>query len=282
MHSNIDKIIGSTAKRCGQLFVNRDIKEKISAGFYYGSQLSQSTTRYYNEYFALLYLLRGEGEFTDHNGQKYHLTPGSLVIRHPGSTHSLKRSLQTQWYEFSCALPLSLYKTLLNTEALMPDMYYIHPGISVNIIEKAKSYIETLSQQKSILIAYSNFLDLFDEILCSSMHQAKISEEKKIIEKAKQMLHEDIHLRMNIPTIAKKLGVGYENFRKIFTSATGFSPGKYRILLRLDQADTMLLQTDMLIKEISLFLGYKDCPDFARQYRKFKGINPTQFRTGKK
>ena len=282
MLNGIDKVIASIGKRRGQLFVDRDITEKFSAGFYFGSQLSLSSTQYYNEYFALLYLLRGEGLYTDHKGQIHHLTPGSLAIRHPGSTHGLERTTPNKWYEFSCAVPLSLYKALLKAEVVTPDMYCIHPGVSVSIIEKALGYVEALSQQKKVLTAYSIFFDLFNQILSASIGQVKTDEESNTIEQAKLMLHEDLHLRMNIPLIAQKLGFGYENFRKIFTSKTGVSPGNYRIRLRIELADTMLLQTDMLIKEIALSLGYKDCPDFARQYRKFKGMNPTQFREEKK
>lgn len=46
----------------------------------------------------------------------------------------------------------------------------------------------------------------------------------------------------------------------------------------MEQAKKMLKETDLLIKEISLAVGYEDDHVFMRRFKKYTGKTPGQYR----
>lgn len=278
--STINAIL-SMGMRSGQIFMDSIETEKLSAGFYFGSQLLASSHNFINNYFALIYVINGEGRFLDHDGKRHYLAPGSLMLRHPGKTHSLDRTSYDDWFEFACAVPTSLYKALTKAGIIDDNCYYLEPGLSHDLIKKAQHYVESFSSLGGIGLVYSDFIALYTSFVESSrFHLSNEGSYAKDdwVEKARKFLSDFSDRSESIPAIAKKLGIGYESFRKQFKAIVGVSPQQYRILHTLDKADALLQQTDMLVKEIALSLGYNDAADFIRQYRKFRHLSPTQQR----
>ena len=113
--TDVEPVIASIkamGTRRGQIFMDSAESEKLSAGFYFGSQLMTANHNFLNNYFALLYVINGEGWFRDHEGTRHVLRPGVMMIRHPGKTHSMERESGDAWLEFACAVPTSLYQAL--------------------------------------------------------------------------------------------------------------------------------------------------------------------------
>jgi len=55
-------------------------------------------------------------------------------------------------------------------------------------------------------------------------------------------------------------------------------PAEYLANLRLEKAKELLCNTDMLIKEISVAVGYYDEGSFSRRFKKHTGVTPGQYR----
>ncbi len=65
---------------------------------------------------------------------------------------------------------------------------------------------------------------------------------------------------------------------RIFRKATGQSPIEYLVRLRIQEAMTLLRNTDMNITEIAMGIGFNDSNYFTRQFRKTNEISPTAYR----
>ncbi len=65
---------------------------------------------------------------------------------------------------------------------------------------------------------------------------------------------------------------------RIFRKATGQSPIEYLVRLRIQEAMTLLRNTDMNITEIAMEIGFNDSNYFTRQFRKTNEISPTAYR----
>lgn len=68
------------------------------------------------------------------------------------------------------------------------------------------------------------------------------------------------------------------NFKKCF----GVSPFKYFCRMRIMQAQVLLIDTDMPIKNISEAVGYDDVCYFSRLFKKLTGISPAAYRRSSK
>jgi AraC-like DNA-binding protein len=96
---------------------------------------------------------------------------------------------------------------------------------------------------------------------------------KKCLEK-----NENIDYTIHIQPIIASLGIspnyGLEVFQKIYH----MSPRKYLSGLKLQEAKILLQQPEISLKEIANRLGYKNLSHFSRQFKRWTGLNPTEFR----
>ena len=80
--------------------------------------------------------------------------------------------------------------------------------------------------------------------------------------------------------LSKKLGVSREHLSKTFRQETGITLRDYRAGLRLEEACSMLLKTDLSCKEIAVLCHYGSYSAFFRAFRKVHGVSPEKFREG--
>lgn len=82
----------------------------------------------------------------------------------------------------------------------------------------------------------------------------------------------------NLDQLAARAGLSKFYFNRLFKSATGVSPSRYHINLRLDEAKRLLRETKKTIVEIALDVGYSNPSHFAQLFRKETGLSPSDYR----
>lgn len=83
-----------------------------------------------------------------------------------------------------------------------------------------------------------------------------------------------IHIQPIIASLGLSPNYGLEVFQKIYR----MSPRKYLSGLILQEAKILLQQPDLSLNEIAHRLGYKNLSHFSRQFKRWTGVNPTEFR----
>lgn len=90
--------------------------------------------------------------------------------------------------------------------------------------------------------------------------------------------NENVDYTIHIQPIIASLGIspnyGLEVFQKIYQ----MSPRKYLSGLKLQEAKILLQQPGISLNEIAKRLGYKNLSHFSRQFKRWTGLNPTEFR----
>lgn len=66
-------------------------------------------------------------------------------------------------------------------------------------------------------------------------------------------------------------------FRKLFRQQFGISPQKYIIELRIQHAAGLILTGYYSLKEIALMSGYTDYKYFSTEFKKEKGVSPSEY-----
>ncbi|MCG7385504.1 AraC family transcriptional regulator [Paenibacillus sp. ACRRY] len=83
-----------------------------------------------------------------------------------------------------------------------------------------------------------------------------------------------IHIQPIIASLGISPNYGLEVFQKIYQ----MSPRKYLSDLKLQEAKILLQQPQLSLNEIANRLGYKNLSHFSRQFKRWTGINPSEFR----
>jgi AraC-like DNA-binding protein len=99
------------------------------------------------------------------------------------------------------------------------------------------------------------------------------------LSEAKALLQAELTRQPDYKTVAAKLSMSYDGFRKRFTKETGVSPARYHTLRRIDRAGELLLNEDLSSKEIAHYLGFSDEYHFSRRFKQIIGVSPSGFRS---
>lgn len=83
---------------------------------------------------------------------------------------------------------------------------------------------------------------------------------------------------ISLDDIARNMYMSSVYISKVFKEKTGESPINHLINLRLEKAKDLLVSTELPIKSISQYIGYKDAYYFSKLFKKYYGNSPCKFR----
>lgn len=99
-----------------------------------------------------------------------------------------------------------------------------------------------------------------------------------------QFAIEYINLHLNEPLsiseLSGRFSISERHFRQLFRQVTGKSPKSYQGELRLNKCAHLLNTTELSIQEISENLGYYSQYQLSRDFKKFFGVSPSDYRKG--
>ncbi len=82
---------------------------------------------------------------------------------------------------------------------------------------------------------------------------------------------------ITIKEIADKSFISEVYFRKLFRAEFGISPQKYLINLRIGHAVGLMSTGYYLLKEIAYMSGYTDYKYFSVEFKRIKGVSPSEY-----
>ena len=84
--------------------------------------------------------------------------------------------------------------------------------------------------------------------------------------------------KIRISEIADEMDINRSYLSNSFRKMTGSSPSDYLMKLRMEKARSLLKKTNYPIGQIAGEVGYSDALAFSRQFKRYFGQNPRQFR----
>lgn len=259
--------------------IGDDLKHGIVAcGFMKKETAERSQYHFSNDFYSCFILLRGQGDYITEEGEVIPIKEGDLVQRIPGRVHSTRVEPDGQWLEFFISLGADFYEMeeklgiLTDTPVKKGSL----EGIDVEHFQKLIQKLKSTGRNELPSMA----LELQHEVLNLFGYGAVINANERpniIMQKACDVLAQNLESEISMEDLAKEMQVGYETFRKEFRRIYGVSPMKYRIEKRMEQAG-MLLASGIPIKEIARMVGYVDVYSFSKQFTKTYGISPGKYR----
>lgn len=135
----------------------------------------------------------------------------------------------------------------------------------------------TLSQCLTI----QDFNDVLLDICCKVLYCKDTTDTKysNMVIKAIDYMKKSYHNPdLNMSLLADKLGISGVTLAVEFKNAMGTSPSDYLAMIRIENAKQLLRETQLLVKEVSVAVGYEDDNVFTRRFKKYVGKTPGQYR----
>ncbi len=234
-------------------------------------------------HYALNYVLGGEGIYRDDQTRvDVPVVKDDLVIYFPGKPHA-SGTLPGQywdelWFEFyGPVFDLMRSNGILNPARPITSAkgsnYWLRR--ITNILPPA--HLRSRVSADSVVLHFAHVLT---EMLQSSANEVAAAPEDDWMHKACVLLaDEEADPATSEPqAVAKKLGLPYETFRKLFKASMGVAPGKYRLDARMDHAVALIYQGRHSVREIADLLGFCDEFYFSRLFKQRFGRPPREFR----
>ena len=106
-------------------------------------------------------------------------------------------------------------------------------------------------------------------------------EEKRVdrrVSAALELIHAHLSDRISVAELARAVNMSRWRFCHVFKREMSLSPSVYIGTLRMLEAEKMLGETFLSVKEIRAELGNLDRTHFSRAFKKYCGLTPAQFR----
>jgi AraC-like DNA-binding protein len=110
------------------------------------------------------------------------------------------------------------------------------------------------------------------------LYSTNSGQNASISDKVKKYIIENFNRDISLTELANVVFVNPYHLAHTFKDETGISPIQYLITHRIEVAKTMLLSTNLPIREIASNVGYPNANYFNLLFKKFTGHSPGKFR----
>ena len=208
--------------------------------------------------------LKADG-VTDIDGRQYSITDGSVAIINAGVIHSEAHRNDADIVCFVSDF----------------DGFYIPNGVyrPKNITDINKIALQILFESSTPKAFYNTMLSAkTDELMVCIMRDILSQGSSARLEECMQYIADNCTQDIDIRTLCKGYGIGYDSFRHKFKAIYGISPQSYLIYCRLKKANELLGNTDISCTDIALECGFCDSAQFCKMFKKQFGFTPTEYR----
>ncbi|MBR6889229.1 MAG: helix-turn-helix transcriptional regulator [Selenomonadaceae bacterium] len=274
-----------------QYFVERNYKSVFDRGYtprveYICNVGAESSTmpRSMHEHKNLAEILivdDGAGIFII-DGERYTAKKGDLILYNSGTVHDEFGGSGNDLSTY-CVAVSNLKLANLPVNKILPKEYspilpsgeYFDELLSIFRAIERESYRANGAETANLLA-----LALVAKI-CTMLKTHGLPRKEKVpslSSRAKDFIDDHYTENIRLEDIASAVNSNVYNLAKIFKAEIGISPMRYVVLLRLGEAQNLLINTDMTITRIALNVGYNNSNYFQNVFKDFMQMTPKEYR----
>jgi AraC-like DNA-binding protein len=250
-------------------------------------------------FFELIYILDGNGrQFINENQFDY--KPGNLFLLTPQDTHSFAITRTTQFFflRFN-EIFIGMQKAknyddgdwLYRMEFILENASHQPGCILKNQTDKPvmRNLIESIiREQTNQQLYYKKIIrQIVNTVITIVARNIALRLPEKIKENTDESVLDILHYihqniyepeKLKVQKMSRELGISPTYLGRYFKKHTGESMQQYIINYKLKLVETRLLHSDMRINEIACELNFTDESHLNRIFKKYKRVNPSDYR----
>lgn len=232
-------------------------------------------------YYTLNMILEnGKGSFRNEAGFQGEVAYGDFFLTFPGVNHLYGPGSEEYWNEMYVSYSGEMFDVYYKQKYFCPEQPVWHLDDPTLWIDRLRKLLRGTRPATKMAVAAetSRFLSLLFEMFDVASPASAGPMHQDWFDKACFLLTRDLR-NVDLPVIARELGLSYPSFRLNFTRRAGMPPYQYREQKRIEAAREMLISNpSKLNKEIAFTLGYSRGDHFANQFKKHTGFLPGEYR----
>ena len=239
---------------------------------------------HYHEHIEFFYFLKGEGFFVTPK-KKYKLKPHDIIIVEANQLHTeYSLTKENALQHFIIGLDNI---NLFNTGTILPAKYknVFHASFE-NEYNPFYNYFQQLYNEfkqvkpsyllKTKTLVTELLIDLLRILSIESNGQQNSS---NAIARTKEYIDKHFSEDFTLNDLADNVYVSKFHLSRKFKEAYRYSPMQYLTIRRIQEAKTLLRETDLPITEISSRIGFNQAVYFTKIFKSMVGITPHKYRT---
>lgn len=234
--------------------------------------------------------------YISHHHKNFEVKEGEILLLPPlPPPYNLRSGYRPSdcafyWLHFSCEHPVSL----LNISA-----YPCSPASQIQnrllipchtqIPQPEKVIVLMKQLQDAVRLEHSSFaFDYMTTIILSEIHHQFLSQlrhptngfkvQTQIYNDIIDYVKQNIHSKLTVSHIAKHFGYNEKYLSHMFSSTSKMPLKQFILKNKMDEANFLLTDTNMSVREISDSLGFNDNHHFMKCYKKTTGLTPSEYR----
>ncbi|TGY46110.1 AraC family transcriptional regulator [Clostridium perfringens] len=265
-----------------------EIKEKNSLDLYLGycgmekCLPSHSYGPAVRNNYLIHYIIDGEGTYYV-NGQSYRLRKNQGFLICPNTLTYYKASKDNPWTYM-----------WISFNGIKAKKYLHYSNLNENNLifeytedDSLEVYINRMLELNKM--SYSNELEiqgllyLFLSKLAITKYERSLKKNNNMsdfyVEKAVEFIqHNYLNPSLKVTDVANFIGLNRSYLTHIFKKSLELSPKEFLLNYRINEASSLLKNTNLSIGTISKSVGYTDQLAFSKVFKKIKGISPKAYR----
>lgn len=236
------------------------------------------------DYFLLHYVERGKGNFRTEFAS-YELQPNDCFLIQPDQLVSYASDVNEPWRYRWIAFTGESAAELITRAGFTPQFPVFHSKNDSRIPEIIEAVLASFRTKKlsshlfSLGSLHLIMAEAQEALLLESALPIGESSVQRIV---KQMIHymsgQYAH-PVSIEQMCSSLGYNRAYLSRIFKKETGVTPVTYLLKLRIDKSRQLLRERpELSIEQIASSVGLTDPLYFSRQFRRFHGETPSEYR----
>ncbi len=223
--------------------------------------------------YYIMYITSGE-LYVSLSGGEQRAGAGSVLVFPPNYRYQysfLGGEISYYWCHFTGSDAETMLRELGFSELPLCIRLAVDMGLSEHFEEILSGFSESraLRRRSSALELERLFL-----VLARYLERG----EKKPLSRSISYIHESYTREISIPELAKMENLSVSRYNAVFRQLMGSSPVKYISDLRMQNACEFLALTDLSIKQIGSSVGYPDPHFFSKQFKRYIGSSPKEYR----
>ena len=243
--------------------------EKCDPGYAWGPAL--------RDHYLIHYVASGKGTYCCHK-QRYPLEQGDLFLISPSQIVSYCADSEDPWEYYWVGFNGTEAHRLMNLTPFSFEKRVLHledESLRSLLVHIYNSRGHSSASEAKMLGALYQFLGVLIEK--SDENRNKKTPTKQYVEQAIKFISRNFSSEISIEDVANAVRISPSHLYRIFSSELGMPPAQFLIRYRINEACSILKNSDLSISEVAVSTGFSDPLYFSRAFKKVKGLSPRAY-----